>query len=241
MTVNPGTLFANGQVSTTVIISNIKSGGVLVPNGTLIAVTAQPAFNPNSVGGTISGSNATAGADPRFLVFPTFGGQVTVSYTPPDLTGKGAGNVGTGIIQAASVDLDSRPVNQIGSGSVFLLGIASATLTASPATLIANGTNTSILTVTVKDSQGNLVPDGTRVSLTAAPIFSPSSAGGTILGGTTSGADGRVTIFTIAGGQVAATYQSSSAPGTAVIQAMTIDADGRPTALVGTTSITLTP
>ncbi|HLG22282.1 MAG TPA: Ig-like domain-containing protein [Candidatus Manganitrophaceae bacterium] len=243
VTVNPGSLFANGQISTTVIISDIKIGGALAPNGTLIAVTAQPAFNPASVGGTISGSSAGAGADPRFLLFSTFGAKVTVSYTPPDLTGAGTGEVGTAYIQVASVDLDNRPVNQINSRSVSLFGIGSVTLAASPTSLAANGTDTSTLTITVKDFQGNLVPDGTRIGLTAAPIFNPSSAGGTIVGGTASAPDSRVQIFTTTGGRITATYRapSTQGSGTAAIQAMTLNADGYPTALLGTTSITLTP
>lgn len=242
VTVNPGTLFANGLISTTVIISNIKTNGTLVPNGTLIAVTAESAYSA-SAGGTISGSNGSASADPRFLLFPTLGASVTVTYTPADLTGKGSGNLGTASIQAASVDLDGRPVNLIGSGSVSLLGINSATLSANPATLQANGTATSTIALTVKDSNGNLVPDGTRLALTAAPIFSPTSAGGVIVNGAASPADGRVKIFTTAGGQVSATYQAPSAAGSgaSVIQAMTVDAEGHPTGLFATTSITLNP
>ncbi len=243
VTVNPGSLFANGQISTTVTISNISAGGVLVPNGTLIAVTADPAFTSSSTGGTISGSSTGSSADPRFQLFSAFGAKVTISYTPPDLTGQGIGTLGSATIQAASVDLDNFPVGLIGSGTVSLFGINSVTISANPTVVPADGSSTSQLSVTVKDVNGNLVPDGTRIALTAAPIFNQVSAGGAILGGTASAADARVKIFTTAGGQFTATYQAPLNPGTglAVIQVMSIDVGGRPTALVGAASINFPP
>jgi hypothetical protein len=36
--------------------------------------------------------------------------------------------------------------------------------------LVADGANTAEVSVTVRDYNSNLVPDGTRVGLTAAPI-----------------------------------------------------------------------
>ena len=142
------------------------------------------------------------------------------------------------LVQVAAVDADGWPVNLIGQGTATLFGVQSATISASPTSIPANGSSTSSLTVTVRDRNNALVPDGTKVGLTAAAIFQ-SSVGGTIVGGTTSVGDPRIQIFTTAGGQFTATYQSATSPGTATIQAVTVDALGRPTGLAGTTSMTL--
>jgi hypothetical protein len=139
----------------------------------------------------------------------------------------------------ASVDLDGTPVSLIGQGTTTLFGIQTATHSANPTTLKADAITTSLLSVTVRDRNGNLVPDGTRIGITAAPIYTQTSAGGTILGGTTSTGDPRIKIFTTVGGQCTATYRSSTIPGNAVIQGMTLHGTGRPTGLAGTITITL--
>jgi hypothetical protein len=237
--VNPASLFANGLIPTTVIISNITRNGVPVPNGTIIAVTAAPAFTQASVGGSISGPSTGTSPDGRFLLFSTFGAQVTVSYTPPNLTALAPNMTASGIIQVASVDLDGRPVALLGQGTTTLFGVQTATISANPTTLIANGITTSPINVTVRDRNGNLVPDGTPVGITTAPIYTQTSVGGTILGGTMSTGDPRIQIFTTIGGQFTATYRSFTTPGSAVIQGMTLDTTGHPTGLAGTVAITL--
>ena len=238
LTINPGSLFANGLIPTTAIISNITISGTPVANGTIIAVTASPAYVQTSAGGTISGPSIGSSPDGRFLLFSTLNASVTVSYTPPDLTALPPNQTASGVVQVASVDTDGWPVNLIGQGTTTLFAMQSATINASPTAIPANGSSTSALTVTVRDRNNALVPDGTRVGMTAASIFQ-SSVGGTIVGGTTSTGDPRVHIFTTAGGQFTASYQSSTSPGTATMQAVTVDALGRPTGLAGTTSITL--
>jgi methionine-rich copper-binding protein CopC len=238
LTINPGSLFANGLIPTTVIISNILLNGSPAPNGTIIGVTASPAYVQTSAGGTISGPSTGASPDGRFLLFATLGASVTVSYTPPDLTSLPPNQTASGVVQVAAVDADGWPVNLIGQGTALLFAVQSATINASPTAIPANGSSTSSLTVTVRDRNNALVPDGTKVGLTAAAIFQ-SSVGGTILGGTTSVGDPRIQIFTTAGGQFTTTYQSGTSPGTATIQAVTIDALGRPTGLPGTALITL--
>jgi methionine-rich copper-binding protein CopC len=238
LTINPGSLFANGLIPTTAIISNILLNGSPVPNGTIIAVTASPAYVQTSAGGTISGPSVGTSPDGRFLLFSTLNASVTVSYTPPDLTSLPPNQTASGVVQVASVDADGWPVNLIGQGTATLFAVQSATISASPTALPANGTSTSALTVTVRDRNNALVPDGTKVGLTAAAIFQ-ASVGGTIVGGTTSGGDPRIQVFTTAGGQFTATYRSGTSTGSATIQAVTVDAIGQPTGLAGTTPITL--
>jgi hypothetical protein len=238
VTLNPGSLFANGLIPTTAIISNININGTPVPNGTIIAVTAAPAYNQASVGGAISGPSVGTSPDGRFVLFSTLGASVTVSYTPPDLTALPPNQTASGVVQVASIDADGRPVNLLGQGTAQLFAIGSATISASPTAIPANGTSTSSLTIVVRDRNNALVPDGTRVGVTAEPIFR-TSVGGTIVGGTVSTGDPRIQIFTTSGGQFTATYQSIATPGTAGVQAVTVDGLGRPTGQAGNVSITL--
>ncbi len=239
--INPQSLFADGTISTTVIVSNINNSGTAVPNGTIIAVTADPAFVQNSVGGTISGASIGISPDTRFTLFETYGAKVEFSYTPPDLTGIQPDTLAYGTIQVASVDADNRPVRLVASGTAMLFHIRSATITADPNTFNIGQQGTSTITVIVKDRDGNIVPDGTKVGLTVAPIFVSSTMGGAIEGGVTSSVDSRVQIFTTTGGQFTATYitpsQTSSA-GDETIQAVTVNNDGYVTGLITTGTIT---
>ncbi|NJD68202.1 MAG: hypothetical protein FIA90_06035 [candidate division NC10 bacterium] len=239
--INPPILFADGRLPTTVTVSNINRKGTLVANGALVAVTAEPAFSTYSAGGLISGSSVGPSPDGRFLLFETVGASINLFYTPQDLTGLARGQSRTAVIQIASVDAGGRPVNLVGQGSVTLVGIDSATVVANPASLPANGTSTSTITVTVNDREGNLVPDGTPVGLTVAPIYSVTTAGGMIIDGTTSTADPRVQLFTTADGRFTATYRppTSRGSGTAVIQVLTVDLLERPTSLATTANISL--
>ncbi len=234
---NPPTLFANGLTTSQVTISNITRNGTPVPNGTVIAVTASPAFSA-SLGGTISGASVGTSVDGRFLLFSTFGAQVVVTYTSPNLGLIDSGAGGQASVQIASIDLDTRPVGLIGSGNVSLLGANSALGSASPTTLPANGTATSALTITVRDSTNNLVPDGTRIGVTAASVFT-TSAGGTILGGTTSSVDPRIQVFTTVGGQITTTYRTGTSPGSAVIQNAAVDGNGLALRNLGQINISL--
>lgn len=123
---------------------------------------------------------------------------------------------------------------------------ASAFVFATPNALFANGLTITRVTIdNIADANGFLVPDGSRIAVTAASAFQQTSAGGTILGGTTSTADPRFTVFTTASGRVRFDYQSPAlvlAPGfsaSSVIQVANLTATGTPGSLIGTSSITL--
>jgi hypothetical protein len=242
ITINPLSLFANGQIATTVTISNINRNGTPVPNGTLIGVTAEPAFAFTSVGGVISGSSAGTSSDPRFLLFSTEGAGVTAYYTPPDLEWLMPGATAQGIIQVASVDLDNRPVSLIAKGTATLFRIKTTAMTANPTSLPADGISQSSIEATVRDNLGNLVPDGTKVGITVAPIYANTTAGGTIIAGTANSKDSRVKIFATIGGRFTFNYQApnSRGPGYEMIQAITIDQDEYPTGVISTLNINLT-
>jgi len=241
VTINPKSIFANGEISTTVTITNINRNAIPVPNGTIVAITAGPAFNQSSAGGVISGPSSGTSVDNRFLLFTTEGASVTVFYTPPDLDWLMPGATTSGVIQVAAVDLDTRPTTLIAQGTATLFRIKTASLTATPSTLPADGTSQSTVVVTVRDCQDNPVPDGTEVGITASPVFAPDSAGGTIIGGTLSPSDNRIRIFTTSGGQFSFKYQapSSQGPGYAAIQAVTVNNEGAPTGLIKSININL--
>lgn len=241
MIINPTTLFANGQIATTVILSNINVNGTPVPNGTPIAVTAAPAFNTGSAGGTVSGLSTGASVDPRFVLFATEGAGVTFYYTPPEIDWLTPGATASGVIQVASVDSDTRPANLIVQGTATLYRLKTAGITANPSTLPADGSSQSTVDVVVRDNAGNLVPDGTEIGITVTPVFVAASAGGTIVGGVQSGADYRVKTFTTAGGHVSFAFQapSSRGPGYTIMQALTVNNQGAPTGMLGSATINL--
>jgi hypothetical protein len=241
LTINPKNLFANGEISTTVTISNINVGGTPVPNGTLVAVTAAPALNLTSAGGMISGPSVGTSVDTRFLLFETEGASVTLFYTPPEADWLTPGATANGIIQVASVDSDTRPANLIVQDTATLYRLKTAGIAANPATLPADGSSQSTVEVVVTDNSNNLVPDGTEIGITVAPVFVANSAGGTILGGTQSGADSRVRIFSTTKGRITFVYQSPSSrgPGYATIQAVTVNNQGAPTGLINSITINL--
>jgi hypothetical protein len=270
LVVNPPTLFANGLTTSQVTIT-VTRNGVLVPNGTRVAVSAHSSLSSGSLGGTISGASVGTSVDGRFLLFETFGGQFVVTYTPPDLVGQGFSTSGQASIQVYSIDLDTRPVSLLlfGAASVTLTGPSTAVGSANPTSLAANGSATSTITFNqIKDTAGNLVPDGTRIAVRIASLYNSTftfEAGGggggggaidigaawngtgtllpagTILGGTASATDPNVKIFTTTGGQITATYQAPFAniTGGIAIQAVAVDHAGLPVRSLGQTSVTL--
>ncbi|MFZ1010565.1 MAG: carboxypeptidase regulatory-like domain-containing protein [Candidatus Sulfotelmatobacter sp.] len=118
----------------------------------------------------------------------------------------------------------------------------SATITANPATVIVTGStaSTSIITITnIKDIDGNVVPDGANIALSAAnmatvnPAGTPvPSAGGAFIDGATAANNPNFQVYTIRNGAVTATYSTQSVTpspitGTmAVIQMQASDANG---------------
>jgi hypothetical protein len=117
-----------------------------------------------------------------------------------------------------------------------------ATITANPAVLTPTSTSSGLSTITVsniRDINGTLVPDGTKIALSAASAASKNgfgdsilSAGGTIVDGTPAANNQNFKVFTITGGTVTATYsgQPVNPPGltgtTAVIQMLAADSSG---------------
>jgi hypothetical protein len=115
-----------------------------------------------------------------------------------------------------------------------------------PNALFANGQTITRVTIdNIADSNGFLVPDGTQIAVTAAPVFQQTSVGGTILGGTVSAADSRFKIFTTTNGRVRFDYQSPAvvlAPGFSaegIIQVADVTNTGVPVSMIGNGPVTL--
>lgn len=181
----PDALFANGQTITRVTIDNIAdSNGFLVPDGTQIAVTAAPAYQQTSAGGTIRGGTLSP-ADPRFKIFTVANGRVRFDYQSPALV-LAPGFSAEGIIQVASVTTSGAPASMIGNSPVMLVTSQTASITFNPPVLLPNGSNQAEIHVVVRDPSvtlddfGRPIPAGTTMGV---GVLSQAGPLGTINGG----------------------------------------------------------
>ena len=119
----------------------------------------------------------------------------------------------------------------------------SATVTSSSTNLIADGQQTSTVTITGVSLGGVPVADGTLIGVTTAPLFQGDSFPGALLGGSVSGADTRVSLYVVVGGTVVLTYQTPALPSgnnrDSYVQVMAVDAAGAPMTLIGTRRLRL--
>ena len=108
----------------------------------------------------------------------------------------------------------------------------SATIAASPATVVVNGATpgTTTLTITnIKDINGTAVPDGAMIALSAANMASQDpvgngivSAGGAIVDGTAAANNANFRVYTILNGKVTASYSSQPVTPAALTGALTV-------------------
>jgi hypothetical protein len=224
ISITPPTVLADAADNRVVVTVNniVDALGNPVPDGTTVVVTAQQVslITPdgccfiNSAGGTII--NGAANSDANYKTFTVTGGQLHIVYssTPVALAAR----------QSATARVQVRPATPAGVGiggrvfavaDVSLTGYQTADAVATPATVIADGFS-KIVTITltgIRDTAGNLAPDGARVVATAEQVnlITPdgccfiNSAGGTIVNGTVN-ADSRFKTFTVALGQVEIQY-----------------------------------
>lgn len=239
--------------------------GTRVPDGVKIALSAANMATKNaadkpipSAGGTIVGGDP-APNNPNFRIFTISGGAVTAGYSSaPVLPTAYTGAVA--VVQVMPADSNGNVIGTEAIGSIDLslrLATDRAFATVTPTTLYADtGDRRATLQIRVVDASGNPVPDGTKVSLTAASrayIFNnafvtPPTVGGTILGGTTSPNGTNYRLFTVSGGYVTVEYSAggrSAATGnvsTVSVQIMPTDVNGSVTSNVpplGIATITL--
>jgi hypothetical protein len=232
LTASPNAIFADGSdLRTTVTISNVKDSlGRAVPDGTLIGVTALSNVTwtsccfVSSAGGAIIGDRDT-GNSTWFKVFPIVNGQVVVEYSAQGVSVSPSEGEKTATVSVVSVNAQGNYVDRLTLGTVQirLLAPASGTINVEPGNLTAFApvTTSQVVVRELKTSTGDLLPDGSKIGISAVnnASLTPSgccfnaSAGGAIgAAGTTEGDGTTATnnsnfkIFTIAGGEVHAVY-----------------------------------
>jgi hypothetical protein len=245
VSVSPVDLTANGLSNQSAItISGLKeSDGVTpVPDGALVGLTATPyeaivsglgwvagAGGTISSAGTSPGDGTLATNNSYFQQFTVAGGQVSASYSDLGITA-GIGQTVQAYIAVvplsnAGAVLTTYP-NAIGVGTVNLHGVTSTTAIG-PATMSLSANSTASVTFSgIKDSAGNMVPDGTTVAVTVGSYITivsgvgwVTSTGGTIVNGTPSPQNSNYNIFTTLNGSVTVTYSTAGASvGTASVQ-----------------------
>lgn len=151
------------------------------PSGTAMTVTVSPtAIQTNNTAvveaTVVNGSTPLPNRVVNFTVSPAGAGYFTPATDTTDGSGiaasiftatvSGSANIsanveGTSVTGVRSVNISDAP--QAGSGNI--------TISVSPSLLLANGADSSVVTVTIRDGQGALAPNGTVVKLTAGEKF----------------------------------------------------------------------
>ena len=195
ITASPSSIFANGvTISTiTVQLKDVSGNNLTSSGGTVVVTTTAGTL------GTVVNNNGTYTVILTSSVTP---GTATLGFTINGTTATGSNSTTT--VTFSSVVITADPTK--------------STITANPASIVANGTTTSTITVQLKDSSNaNL-----------------STSGGTVVVTTTSGTLGTVTDN--GNGTYTVTLTSSSTAGTA-----TIGFSINGTTATNTTSVVFTP
>lgn len=243
VSVSPGSLLADQSSANVaaITLSNIKDGaGSSVPNGTKLVATASavcfrdPATNAcvGSAGGQItSGTPSPDGYDLK--VHTVQSGTVQMTYTPAP--------VGLESRQASLANVQILPAQPGGSrvgnrafvlAPVTLAGYQSAVVSG-PGQLAPNAVGTYIVS-DIRDTSGNLVPDGSKIAVTASAVCfrNPDtndcvgSAGGEITNGVGSSDGYGLRVFTVASGQISVEFKAPPASGTSVLQLLPANPSG---------------
>ncbi len=133
------TLVANGVDSSTLIVTVYDANNNLVTDGTTVVVTTTL--------GTVTGIGTTVNGVVTRTITGTISGTAVLGVQSP------TGTTLTNVTGNTTIVFNPGPPAQ-------------ANITASKTTIIADGVDSTTLTVTVRDATGNLVTDGTTVQLT---------------------------------------------------------------------------
>jgi hypothetical protein len=246
---NPADLAANGFTNQTQITVNglLDSDGVTpIPDGAKVglAVNSCASFFPNgfcvnSIGGQILSGGVTPGDgtpapnNGNFFIFTIVGNNVHAGYADQGIVA-GVNQTQVANVTVVSADVSSNILTrtEIGIGAVNLHGTTSTTASG-PASLHSGQTAT-VTFSNIKDSAGNLVPNGTLVGVSAVSCaaffsngFCVSSTGGSITDGTVSPSNGNFKVYSVQNGSVTISYSSTGASlGTANIQIVPADQIG---------------
>jgi hypothetical protein len=264
ITANPPMVISSSTTpgTSTITITNIRDiNGTLVPDGNNIALSATNGASHNGFGDAIPSAGGTildgvpAANNVNFKVFTISGGSVTATYSsqsinPASLTGSiavvqmqgadSAGNVlGTEVMATQDINVRAVTDRVIAGGT--------------PDSIYADtGDHRSHMTALVRDAQGNPVPDGTKIAVSAANNASVigccfvGTIGGTIIGGTPSASGAQYSIFTTTGGSFQFDYSDSGLSAgvhqtrTALIAFMNVNANNTVNVTaIGTATVTL--
>ncbi len=151
VTVSPSTVRTN---TTAVVEATVVTGSTPLPNR-IVNFTVSPSntgyFTPASDTTDANGIAAT-------IFTATVSGSANIS----------ASVQGTSVTGVRAVTVTDAP--QAGSGNI--------TISVSPSLLLANGADTSLVTITVRDAQAQVAPNGTIVKLTAGEKFADLDGNG---------------------------------------------------------------
>lgn len=151
-----------------------------IPSGAEVNVSASPTSVETSetsvVEATVTvGGSGVAGQAVYFTVSPSGAGTVTPQYDTTGADGVAATvftatQAGAVVVQALVVgtEVSSTVGLSVSQGST---GTGNVTINASRSLLLANGSDTSVITVVVRDELGQPAPDGTLIKLVAGERF----------------------------------------------------------------------
>jgi len=234
VSVSPVDIAGTGVTQTSnIIVSNLKDvdTSVPVPDGTKIALSAVNCASRypsnacvSSVGGdilpvgTVPGDGTSSPSGSAYKVFTVSGGEIRATYSATGLwANPGATNTATIQVLPANKDGNLLHTTEIGLAEIKLHGTTSATASG-PTAIPRSGGTASVTFAGIRDSAGNLVPDGTIVvvSVTSCAMrFSSNacidSAGGTITNGTDSPSGGALKYLTVMNGSVIVNYSTAGA------------------------------
>ena len=254
-TATPSRLLADGAAHTaTVRFSPILDAhGNPLPDGTKVLVSASSSAGINSAGtqwiSSAGGHILEGQTSPSstssviYKVLTVQDGAVSMTYSSEGVyRDQGQTAIANVVLLEAGSNGERIYVISLGVVPIQLAGVTSASASVSPATLHGDGADRrSFITITnVRDALGNLVPDGTRIGLTAQSSGALNSqgtqwlqsAGGSIVGGTpATGTYSYFRLFPVTNGQVVVEYSSAGASvdqgqATATIGIVSAHADG---------------
>lgn len=121
-----------------------------------------------------------------------------------------------------------------------------ASLVMNPPEMYADGLASSAIVISNINTNGTTAPNGTRIGITAQPVFNPS-VGGAVTGANVGASpDARFLVFETLGGKVSANFTPSDmtwlAPDQtrmATIQVVSLDAENNPVALLASAPVSL--
>lgn len=185
ISVSPSIVYANSIDISTITVTVCDGNGDLAPDGTPVLVVVGERFIDGNGDGVWSpccdtvvvDNNSNGTWDAMGSVSPVSGlvaggaGQAVFEYTA-------GADTGTFYVRATVATEDIQAGAEFPLLLVPETGIGHVGVSAEPSLLVADGADTSVITVTVCDAYGDLAPDGTIVKLAAGEKFADNDGSG---------------------------------------------------------------